>query len=199
MGLINWANIYRFNQACIKEHGEGNARSLGWRDDNSQHLRFKALADIGNMAACSVLDIGCGYGDLYSYLDRKYPDIKYTGIDQMEEFLTVAIKRYGHLSQARFLYGDFTSVNLPMADYVLASGSLNYFNNEPGFIYRMIHKLFSTCNLAFGFNLLSDIVPLGLLVAYDVNTIVNYCRKLSSNVILQQDYSDDDFTIWMYK
>jgi len=199
MGLIDWANIYRFNQACLKEHGEGDTRSLGWRDDNSQLLRFDALAGIGDMSGCSVLDAGCGYGDLCSYLNDKYPNINYTGIDQMEDYLSIAVQRYGHLPSTTFLYGDFTSIKLPQADYVFASGSLNYFNNEPGFIFRIIHKLFSACNVALGFNLLSDIAPLGLLVAYDVNAITTYCRKLSDKVILHQDYSPDDFTVWMYK
>ncbi|OCX53156.1 hypothetical protein BEL04_02240 [Mucilaginibacter sp. PPCGB 2223] len=199
MGLIDWANIYRFNQACIKEHGNGDTRSLGWRDNNSQRLRFDALADIGDMTGHSVLDVGCGYGDLRDYLGARYPDITYTGIDNMQEFLTIAIERYGHLPDTTFLYGDFSNAILPRADYVFASGSLNYFNNEPGFIYRIIDKLFKTCNIAFGFNLLSDIAPMGLLVAYDMNAIVKYCQKLSPNVILNNSYAADDFTIWMYK
>jgi len=199
MSLIDWANIYRFNQACLKEHGEGNIRSLGWRNDNSQLLRFEALAGIGDMAGCSVLDVGCGHGDLRDYLGARYTDITYTGIDQMEEFLTVAVERYGHLPGTTFLFGDFTTANLAVADYVLACGSLNYHNNEPGFIYRIINKLYNTCNIALGFNLLSNILPLGILVAYDVDAIVNYCSKLSPNVVLHRGYTDDDFTVWVYK
>lgn len=126
MGLIDWANIYRFNQFCLKEHGEGSIRSLGWRNDHSQLSRFAALAGIGDMSGCSVLDIGCGYGDLRAYLGERYHDIVYTGIDQMEEFLAVASEKYRHLPQTTFLQDDFTSAGLPRADYVIASGSLNY-------------------------------------------------------------------------
>ncbi|WP_448699236.1 class I SAM-dependent methyltransferase [Mucilaginibacter sp. AW1-3] len=199
MSLIDWANIYRFNLFCLAEHGEGNTRSLGWRDDHSQLSRFAMLVGIGDMNGCSVLDVGCGHGDLRVYLDDKYPDINYTGIDQMEDFLTIAVKRYDDLPRTNFLYGDFCTVDLPKSDYVLASGSLNYYNNDPEFIYKIIAKLFNTCKIALGFNLLGDIAPNGLLVAYDVDAITNYCRMLSSKVIVHQGYSDDDFTVWMYR
>jgi trans-aconitate methyltransferase len=183
----------------VKENGEGTVRALGYRHNDEQLLRFAMLAGIGDMNGHSVLDVGCGHGDLRGYLDERYPRLSYTGIDQSEAFLAVAARRYAHLPETTFYLGDFCNAGLPQADYVLVSGSLNYHNSDPGFIYNIITKLYQTSRIALGFNLLSKIDPGGILVAYDADNIMQHCRTLSNRVILQNDYCDGDFTVWMYK
>ena len=199
MTLVDNLNVRRYHEMRIKEHGEDSTQALGWKNFYSQQARFAMLEDIGNMNDHSVLDVGCGHGDLRAYLDDKYPRMRYAGIDQMESFLDIAIDRYAHLPETAFYQGDCYSSELPSMDYVLASGSLSYRNSDPSFIYQMITKLFNTCRIAFGFNLLSKIEAGGILIAYDPETIIKYCRGLSTNVILHQAYFDDDFTVWMYK
>jgi SAM-dependent methyltransferase len=200
MNIIDKTVIKRFHQMRVQNFGEGTSKALGWHDDNSQLLRFTMLAGIGDMNNRSVLDVGCGYGDLSKFLYDKYPQLKYSGIDQSEDFLAIAQARYAYLPDTTFFIGDFTIADLPPTDYVLACGSLNYHTTEPGFIYKMITKLFNTCNIAFGFNLLSNVKnPNGILTAYNIDDIMGHCRTLTSQVILQDKYCDGDFTIWIYK
>ncbi len=182
-----------------RENGEGTVRALGYRHDDDQLARFAMLAGIGDMNNRSVLDAGCGYGDLRGYLNDKYPRLKYIGIEQSDAFLAIASERYAHLPETEFYLGDFFNAGLPPADYVLASGSLNYHSDEPDFIYNTISRLFNTSRIAFGFNLLSQIEPGGILVAYDTDNIVQYCRTLSPNVLLHNNYFEGDFTVWMYR
>lgn len=182
-----------------KENGGGTVKALGYRHDDDQLSRFAMLADIGDMNDCSVLDAGCGYGDLRAYLNHKYPRLKYTGIDQSEAFLMVASGRYAHLPETAFYLGDFCNAELSPADYVLASGSLNYHSSESRFIYNTITKLFNTSRIAFGFNLLRKIEPGGILVAYDADDIMRHCRTLTPKVVLHDNYFEGDFTIWMYR
>lgn len=200
MNLIDKAIIQRYHQARIQDFGEDTTQALGWKNFYSQQARFAMLEDIGDMNGCSVLDIGCGHGDLRVYLNDKYPQMRYMGIDQMEEFLDIAIERYAHLPETAFFLGDCYSAELPRMDYVLASGSLSYHSTEPDFIYQIITKLFYTCRIALGFNLLSRVeAPGGILMAYNPQQIVEHCHKLTSRVILHEGYFDDDFTVWMYK
>jgi SAM-dependent methyltransferase len=200
MNIIDKTIIHRFHEMRSNEFGEGSSQALGWVDDQSQQLRFEMLAGIGDMNGCSVLDIGCGHGDLSATLFNKYPKRHYSGIEQVETFLNIATTRYGNLPNTTFYLGDCSSAELPMADYVLASGSLSYRTSEPNFIYHMISKLFSTCRIGFGFNLLSKVnTPGGILMAYDVLDILTYCRSLSSKVVLHDEYCEGDFTVWMYK
>lgn len=200
MNVIDNIRVQRFHKSRIDDFGEGTTQALGWKNFYSQQARFAMLEGIGNMNDCSVLDVGCGHGDLRAYLDDKYPRMRYMGIDQMEEFLEVAVERYGDMPETSFFAGDCYTAELPRMDYVLACGSLSYHNSDPGFIYNIITKLFITCRIAFGFNLMSRVkAPGGILMAYDVQQIMEHCKTLTSNVLLHQGYFEDDFTIWMYK
>jgi len=185
---------------AIRAHGASSVGALGWLDSESQLSRFEMLAGIGDMNNRSVLDAGCGHGDLFAFLSKQYRLGHYTGIDHSEIFVNTAIKKYGGHPQVSFQLADFDTDELPEADYVLLSGSLNYRNSDPGFIYKMIAKLFAACKIAMGFNLLNDVYdPIGILVAYNMEAINEYCRTLTSNTILHKDYTQGDFTIWMYK
>lgn len=200
MDFIDRSVIYRFHQERIEMFGEGTNSALGWKEDNSQLCRFEILSQIGDMNGLSVLDAGCGHGDLRGFLGKKYPDLRYAGIDQMEEFLDVAIARYGHLPATTFYLGDCWTAQLPNMDYVLASGLLAYRNSDPDFIYKMIGKLFASCRLGLGFNLLKNVSdPEGILVSYDPQDILAYCRGLTPKVVLREGYAADDFTILMYQ
>jgi hypothetical protein len=50
-----------------------------------------------------------------------------------------------------------------------------------------------------GFNLLSSIIPNGFLVAYDQKKILAFCQTISRKALLINDYSEEDFTIFMYR
>jgi hypothetical protein len=98
-----------------------------------------------------------------------------------------------------FILGNFAMMNLPQADYVLASGSLNYRSADPDFIYRIILKLYAACGRGFAFNLLKNIAPNGLLVTYDCDTIVSFCRTLCDEVKLISNYAEEDYTVYMFR
>jgi len=93
----------------------------------------------------------------------------------------------------RLQQGDFLRKKLPVCDYVLASGSLNYGQD----IFPAITKLFKSCKLGLGFNLLREVSE-GLLQAHDPNEVLALAKKLSNNVILKGDYSPEDFTLFLY-
>jgi SAM-dependent methyltransferase len=201
MSVLDNAAVCRFHNARIQEFGVSSVESLGWRTEKSQFIRFKALAEIGDMTDCSVMDIGCGHGDLKPYLDSLYAGVRYFGIDQMSAFLDIAVgQSIESFSSATFFHGDVATAVLPNTDYVLASGALNYPNSEPDFIFQIINKLFSDCRIGFAFNLLSKVEAHNdFLTAYNPQLILTYCQTLSIKVRLRQDYLADDFTIYMYK
>ena len=43
-------------------------KKIGWGSKSSQNLRFKILSNKFNLNNKSILDLGCGYGDFYSFL-----------------------------------------------------------------------------------------------------------------------------------
>ena len=199
MNLLDTAAIFRFHKEQIKDYGAGSVESLGWTSAEAQQQRFAILAQIGNLDNESVLDAGCGHGDLRAYLGTLYPQVRYFGVEQMPELLNTAIEKYASLPETLFFQGDFAASELPSTDYVLVCGSLNYRNSDPLFVLRMIEKLFNNCRKGLGFNLLSHVdPPHGLLTAYKPEFIVEYCRQLTPNVMLVDGYRENDFTIFMY-
>jgi SAM-dependent methyltransferase len=197
--LLDNAAVFRYHRQRIREYGAGSPGALGWQPDGQQ-IRFEVLTQIGDLAHCSVLDVGCGYADLYPFLRQHFAGVQYIGIEQMPELLDLARARYPGAPNMTLRTGDFLREPLPLSDYVLASGSLNYRHRHPRFIYQAIEKLFGSCQRGLGFNLLCwEPVGGGPLAAYDPATIVTFCKTLASKVVLKEGYRDGDFTVYMYR
>jgi trans-aconitate methyltransferase len=193
------AAVFGYHRYMIALHGNRGPEALGWRDTESQVIRFDALADMADLNGHSLLDAGCGHGDLRSYLHRLYPDIIYYGMEQIPELIDEATRRYQDWEATVFIRGDFMINAMPVADYVMASGSLNYYNADPDFIFKAITRLYEHCRKGLAFNLLSHIIPNGLLAAYNPDVIMEYCRQLCPQVVVKNDYSNEDFTVFMYR
>lgn len=197
--MLDTAAVFRYHRLRIREYGTGSPGALGWHPEG-QRVRFKTLAQIGDLAHCSVLDVGCGYADLYPFLKQRFAGVQYRGIEQMPELLDVALARYCHCSDISLRSGDFLRSPLPLSDYVLASGSLNYRHRNPDFIYQALEKLFAGCRLGLGFNLLSgEPTGSGPLAAYNPAAIVAFCQTISPNVVLLDGYWEGDFTVFVYR
>ena len=200
MDLLSRAHIIKYHNDSIKKFGVNSHQALGWRKKNEQLLRFKILIEPNKLNDCSILDIGCGTGDLLAYLISKNIQCEYTGIDHIKDFITLAGEKFKVHNNASFLLGDFWTADIGNYDFVLASGALNYRNADPNFIFKMIAHLFSLCNHTLAFNLLEKTdLKNGGLVAYNKNEILGFCKKLTSNVILKDDYLNGDYTVRMQK
>lgn len=198
--LDDSSSIFHYHRTMIAGHGADSSFALGWRNEHDQQVRFEALAHIADLNRKTVMDAGCGYADLYPFLKEHYPEMAhYYGVEQITELADKAITRYGHLPDATFITRNFLYADLPVCDYVLASGSLNYSSSVNRFIYKAIEKLYSHCTIGLGFNLLRDMPVDGTLVAYDPGEIMAFCKTLSPNVILKTDYDEADFTVFIYR
>ena len=60
--------------------------------------------------------------------------------------------------------------------------------------------MFDTCEVGLGFNMLSKVEHQNsILTAYNPATILFYCHQLTSNIVLLDDYLENDFTVFMYR
>ncbi len=193
-------NIHAYHLDRLIEFGAGTPGALGWKAEEDHDRRLAIFSQLGNFNGRSVLDVGCGHCDLYRVLSETYTRFSYTGIDQMQPFLEVANHRFANTAGVELLLGDFTEDALPCADFVVASGALSYRCAEKNFIYKMIDKLYGHCRMGFGFNLLAAVdYAEGLLVAYDPDAILAYCKTLSSRVELVNESVGNDFTLFLRK
>ena len=76
------------------QFGPNDPRSLHWETRGNQFLRWTELSEISNLATSTLLDIGCGQGDLYPFLCQLFENIEYTGIDINSQSVEIAKERY---------------------------------------------------------------------------------------------------------
>jgi SAM-dependent methyltransferase len=69
---------------------ENNSAILDWESTEAQELRFRALAENVDLQGCSLLDVGCGLGDLHTYLSHRGTRVRYLGIDLLPEMISAA-------------------------------------------------------------------------------------------------------------
>ena len=200
MNIAELTDIQAYHLERLMDYGPGTPGALGWKHDENHEARLEVFSRLGDFTGKSVLDVGCGHGDLHGVLTKHTTNFSYVGIDQMQPFLDVAVARWGNSVNTEFILGDFTEDKLPRADYVVASGALSYRCGQANYIFTMIDKLFRSSAIGLGFNLLSRVdFSEGILVAYDQALILAYCQSLSSQVELIPDSVGDDFTVFLYK
>lgn len=118
-GLTEKINAYYTDK--LKQFGT-NAKGVDWKDETSQHIRFEQLSKIINKENFSVLDYGCGYGALYSFLKNNSFNFKYTGYDIAGDMIAAAKNIYSTNNNCFF---TVTETELPVSDFVIASGIFN--------------------------------------------------------------------------
>jgi len=113
-----------FYQNAYKKHGI-SARGLNWSSEDSQNIRFKIITHFlrDKLSTCSIVDAGCGFGDLYLFWQDMGLHVKsYVGIECMNDFVDISKKR---VSNCVFTCRDILKDELIYADWYVASGSLN--------------------------------------------------------------------------
>lgn len=199
MNLIERATVLHYHRHRMAVFGEHSVERLGWKGADSQCRRFEVIAGAADFNGRSVLDIGCGCGDLKRFLDQKFTRFSYTGVDFMPDFIQQAQQAYSGIPETWFFERDFSVVPLPLVDLVIASGSLNYRSAGPSFDFDLIRKMYASAREAMIFNMLDAAVfsDHPLLVGHNVNEVMTICRALSPEVHLVRGYLEDDFTVVM--
>ena len=195
---VDIAYIIKYHKDLISKYPQNENLTMGWAID-SQNIRFNILSKIDDLNNKSILDVGCGNAMLYDYLIQLYPNLRYVGLDLLDEFLNNAMKRLSNKKDVNFYKGNFMSEQLPLLDYYLVSGAFNYKNSNPLFIFQSIQHLFNSSRFGLGFNLLS-MAPSNqqIAVAYNKQMIFEFCKMLSPKCKLIDDYLENDYTIYLY-
>ncbi len=181
-------------------------KSLFW-GKGKQRLRFYQLTrDIHIKNGSRILDLGCGYADLYNYLvSEKGVQVEYTGVEMLEEFAEVAKNRYGdriEVINANFL--DAKKLHLDKTyDFTFISGALNYkLSTVSNYEYlERIIKEYLHCTGVLSFDLLSDKVDYMMddYFYYNGGKVLETCYKYSRNVVLRNDCMPFEFCVQVRK
>lgn len=197
MTPIERAAVLHYHRHRIAEHGSGTPEALGWRHAESQRRRFEVIAQAADFSGCSVLDLGCGTGDLKAFLDERFTDLRYLGIDQMPEFIEAARLRFATQRDTDFALAHFDTTPLPQADIVVASGTLGYRCASPHWVFNTVARMYAAASQLLVFNLLDAAVfpEHPLLVGHDIDDVAAFCRKLAPRVAIVRNHAADHATV----
>lgn len=175
-------------QKLYKEHGY-SYRSLHWSSEAAQKKRFEMFLDF-NLKNTSLLDLGCGFGDLYKFLmDKKIP-CSYTGYDEVEEFILFAKKQYG---------GNFFCKSLQEGesfDYIVASGLFAF--GDRNFFLSSLRHMRSASKKGFAFNIYHPTYD-DRFLRISVDEVLDFLKRLNSKkIIIRDDYLENDTTFFIY-
>lgn len=191
--------LFELYHSRYQEMGHG-VRTLGWHSLTDQRLRFKVLCDIANMSHASICDVGCGYGDLATYLLARFKHFSYTGIDITELFLERAKEMH---PEHKFLCLDILDGAFALrADYFLLSGAMNFrVDDNMRLTTTMLRKMFELAEKGVAINFLSTYVNYQKPhnSHHSPEEMFAFARTLTKSVTLRHDYPLWEFTLYLYK
>lgn len=204
--VIIYKKMREHYEKNLKCYGVGDERSLGWTK-HKQAIRFEHLLHYWNMENSSLLDVGCGFGDLYQYLrhEGKNETIDYFGIDIMPQFIDAAGKLTGE--PERFSCQDILSMENETFDYVVAAGIFGYkvYDDERDnyvHIDRVMKKALELCREGVSMCFLSDKTDYhtsGDDFHASPEKILKLAYQYSRNVILDNSVMPFEFFLTIFK
>jgi hypothetical protein len=196
--------IDRYNER-LKQFGISE-KALGWGDKGRSKLRFEILCSEWDIENKTILDYGCGFGDLYQYIkDTRTDNFKYIGVDINNNFVEIGKSRNYPNAEFYLVSGNAGEVLAPFEnkiDYIVSSGIFN-FKLEDNITYiKQTLDLFNKYAVSgFAANFLSDRVDFKAESNYHSNPgqILNLVYEYGNNVILRNDYMPYEFTVFFNK
>ena len=182
------------------EYGR-NIKTVGWGSEIDQKLRFEILLSGIDPRGKTILDLGCGLGDLIPYLIEKTSnDFKYIGIDVAEKLIVESKKMYD-AENIIFQIGDIFSVKIEDVDLSVLSGALSFkLDGIEEYAYSTMNRMFQISKEAACLNFLSTYVDYELPKNqhYVPEKIFSKAMAISKSVKLIHDYPLYEFTIQMF-
>ena len=192
--------IPRLNQ------GEEDHEKLGWESREAQFQRFDVLLNHVSFEGHSVLDVGCGLGNLLDAFKLKNLHVRFTGVDIVSDMILRARQRHPESSWhccdifSESPFGD------ERFDVVFSSGIFNIdLGNNPEFLVNALALFLALSNEYVCFNLLSDRSTdkeegYYYYSAEEVKQdIINRFSLEEHQITIKSDYLENDFTIIIKK
>lgn len=185
-----------YNSAS-QEHGH-SSKAVLWADPQTQYIRFNEIIKYISLDEnSSVLDIGCGNGELYKFLNFSGFKGSYTGFDINDSLLNQAKQRYKNIDVQNV---DILNHTIDKKyDYVIVSGmfSSNY-GQDMLWMYDMIKAMYNLTDKKVIINTISSYVNFQDedIFYTDPTKLLDFTIKnLSPHVIIEHGAIPYNFTI----
>jgi SAM-dependent methyltransferase len=190
----------------LRQHGPTPA-GADWNSHASQELRFRQLEYLWEREpGASLLDYGCGYGALATYVRQRGHRGRYVGFDVSEQMIDAARTQLAAHDDCRL---TSRREELAPVDFAVASGVLNVKQGADdeawhAYVWEVISDLAALGQRGFAFNALtrySDVEKRRPDLHYaDPLELFDRCkREFSRYVTLLHDYPLWEFTVIVRK
>ena len=182
-----------FYKNALKEYGT-TAKGLNWHDDFSQIKRFEIIQELLSNSLekdDTIIDAGCGFGDFYTFIKISHNKINYVGYEILKESVEIAKQK----TKQKILQKDILTDSLEMAEFYIASGSMNILSRFETYLF--IQRCFEHSKKGFVFNL-----PYGKDDSLNFNyflpqEIKRFAKKFKCKIETKSGYLPNDFTIFL--
>lgn len=191
-----------------REYGY-DLKTLAYGSKLTQERKFDVLISGIKGKRIKILDVGCGFGDLYFHMTQRGYMVDYLGVDVSEQIVKLARKSHPEL---RIINGDLLQEDLfagEKFDYVLSTGINCVVHGQNFELEReMISQMFCLCTKGVAIGLQSAIYLQSNPEAASDTTSwysdpVSLCEYALKNISpwanLRHDYMLHDFTIFLYR
>jgi SAM-dependent methyltransferase len=190
-------------ESRLKRYGH-SPRTLGWGKQGRQEIRFGILAEeVLKQPESSVLDVGCGFADLYDFLTTRGWNGPYYGIDIVPGLIEVARRLHPDLD---IHVCDITSDACPQDkfDYIICSGVFNAKLSRScnkDHIRKALHRMFNLIRKCVCIDFMSTYVDYQHSGAWHTDPLWAFAvaKGLSRRVALRHDYMPYEFALFIYK
>lgn len=197
-------SVIAYYESQLREHGP-TAQGMDWKDEASQQLRFRVLCDICDLTGLSLHEVGAGAGHLLDYLVANGIDARYSGSDASGAMVEAA--RLLHPGACFEPRDVLEAPPESRYDVLLCSGLFHVKLDGDdaawrGFVEEAIRRIYASCRIGIGFNMMSDAVDYRREELYHSNPaeMVAFCmRELSRFVKLRHDYPLYEYTVYVYR
>lgn len=166
----------------------------------AQRMRFEIFVLNHDLHGCSLLDVGCGTGDLFDHLQRRSVACNYTGIDLSPAMISRARERF---PSGVFLEGNaIDALPSKQFDYTVSIGIHNVkVAGGWDILAASLRHQFEMCTIAAHASLLTDRYPgfADHVQAWKVEHVTTLAFSITPYVVLRNDYLPHDFSITLYR
>jgi SAM-dependent methyltransferase len=193
--------VDRYEEA-YRKHGyslQGLCSSAVDRSDLRFSVLTQPLLELGE----SVLDVGCGFADLFRYLKKEGWKGRYTGIDIVPSLLKEAGVRH---PDAQLIQGDASRglADVGPHDFVIACGAMNLKLPNGGneaHIASFLRAMFKVARLGVVADFMTTHVDFRHPDAWHTDPIwaLEQAQRLTRRVTLRADYLPFEFALFLFK